>query len=155
MLEYIYAIFSVLIFGFGAYILTRFGWTIAIIYIGYGLIFEAYIFYKSFGASLKYGKKYSLGSSYYFGKNSRFEKNVLNLKKDPAEELTKKSHANITMLNIIFEVLIVIPPIIAAFHRFLYGFSWFCAGLIIVFILLYFTSKGVIWKISTPSYSTH
>jgi len=153
-LEYLYATLSILIFCFGTYILTRFGWTIAVSYLVYCLVIEAYIFYFFYGASYNYGKKYALGSSYYFGKNSAFEKNMLGSKGYTDDEIKKQSNKNITFLNILPELLILTPPLLCGFHRLFIDFSWFCLGLITIFILLYLISKGVIWKTSIPNYTT-
>ena len=148
MLEYLYAVLSLVTFGVGAYILTRFGWQIAIVYLGYCLLFEAYIFYKSYGATHTYGKTYRLGASYYFGKNSAFEKHTQVQKQ---KEYAQRSKTKVSMLNLFPEILIVIPPIIAAIHRYYFGFSWVCGGLLAVFFLVYFLSKGIIWTLPVRS----
>ena len=127
-------LFSLIIYLLGAYILTRFGYIAAIIYLLYGLIIEIYVISRSYG------------SCYYFGKIYAFSTGW------PKSQLTKKNDlkqhvkTSITCWGIIPEILIVIFPLISGIHRLIINFSWFCLGLLILFFILYFIGVRIIRK---------
>jgi hypothetical protein len=118
-------LFSGAVFVFGAYIMTRFSWIIALGYLGFCCALELYIVQRSKGWCYYYGKMYAFGKSWPAS---------FTVEESPPARLSRK---NINVLIALLQLLILVIPVTVGAERLWSKFSWFCFSLLAAFIVLY------------------
>lgn len=117
-------LFSGAMFVFGAFILTRFHWMIAALYLVCCCAIELFIVQKSKGWCYYYGKMYAFGKSW----PTTLKTMSIN------DALLKKNN---DVVFVLLQILILVVPIAVGAERLWSNFSWFCLGLIVSFVMLY------------------
>ena len=125
-------LFSVVLYALGAYILTKFGVGVVILYLLYCLYVEVNVLYRSCRSCFYFGKLCAFGKGWMCSKL---------FKKDDPKKFTEKE---ISFLAMIPDFLVVIFPAIGGIMCLVSSFSWFCLALLIVFIVLFMSGTALI-----------
>ena len=123
---------SILIYLLGAYILSGFGLLISILYLLYCLGVELLVVFRSCVYCYYYGKLCGLGKG-------RFA--PIFIKKGDPKKFTERP---IRWYSLVPDFLTVIFPIVGGVYSLTQGCTWFCVGLLIVFVLMFFGGTAAI-----------